>query len=164
MLTSSGFSLHMETESNNQFIGLLNHDMRRDQVHRLSNASLLPGALSLSVNTNAEAKRSESAVAFALQKAIQYPAHVADTGKRLKSGELMRRTTPLPPPPPHRKTPLNIAFAFRHSRLLAICRAMFIVDCGLQISSGVFWQVQDRGSRSRNLKINWTKPIGSYLF
>ena len=66
MLTSSSFFPHKGTEFNNQFIGLLSHDMGRYQVQLLSNASVLPGALSLFVNMNAESKRSKPAVEFAL--------------------------------------------------------------------------------------------------
>lgn len=66
MLTSSSFFLHMETEFNNQFVGLLNHDMGRYQVHLFSDASMLPDALSLLVNINAESTRSKSTVEFAL--------------------------------------------------------------------------------------------------
>lgn len=66
MLTSSSFFLHMEAEFNNQFVGLLNHDMGRYQVQLFSNASMLSGAHSLLVNINAESKRSKPTVEFAL--------------------------------------------------------------------------------------------------
>ena len=84
----------METEFNNQFIGVLNRDMRRYQVHLLSDASVLP-SLSVFGKYNAESKGSEPAVEFALQKAIQYPPHSADTEKNLKSGERVRTAAPL---------------------------------------------------------------------
>ena len=66
MLTSSSFFLHMETEFSNQFVGLLNHDMGRYQVQLFSNASMLPGALSLLVNINAESTRRKPTMEFAL--------------------------------------------------------------------------------------------------
>ena len=124
---------------------------------------MLPGALSLLVNINAESTRSKSSVEFALQKAIQYPTTYL-TLRKMSEIQRMNLQWPLLFSPPPRDALLNILFRFKRFHLYTICCVMFIIDCGLKISAGFFWQIYNRGSCSYNLKINWTKPIGSYLF
>lgn len=161
MLTSSSFFSHKGTEFSNQFIALLSHDMGRYQVQLFSNASVLPGAVSLFVNMNAESKRSKPAVEFALQKTVQYPTTYPTVRK---VSELCRNHFNRPLVFPSLSVLLNILFLFKHFHLCAICPVMLNVDCGLKASAGFFWQIHNRWSYSYNLKINWTKPIGSFFF